>query len=53
MTDQRTPQPIKPQDEEMKEFLLVVRKGLLVVVRWIERKYEVGEHAPEKDRRAA
>lgn len=30
-----------PNDEEMREFLLVVRRALLVVVRWIERKYRL------------
>ena len=27
--------------EEMREFLLVVRRALLVIVRWIERRYAV------------
>jgi hypothetical protein len=29
-------------DSELKEFLLVIRRALLLVVRWIERKYDVG-----------
>lgn len=26
-------------DESTKEFMLVVRQALLIIVRWIERKY--------------
>lgn len=26
-------------DEELHEFLLLVRRALLMIVRWIERKY--------------
>jgi hypothetical protein len=26
-------------DEELREFLLVLRRALLVIVRWIEKRY--------------
>jgi len=28
-------------DQQMREFLLVLRQALLVVVRWIEKKYQL------------
>jgi len=30
------------QPDDMREFLLVLRNALLMVVRWIEKKYNVG-----------
>lgn len=38
------------QDDELRAFLLVLRQGLLVVVRYIEKRYDVGEC---KEKRAA
>ena len=35
------PTPIRPPDDEMRAFLLVVREGLLVIVRYIERRYRL------------
>jgi hypothetical protein len=29
-------------DPEMREFMLVLRNALLMIVRWIEKKYNVG-----------
>ena len=29
------------QEDTMREFLIVVRRALLVVVRWIENKYHL------------
>jgi len=34
-----TPQP---QPDELREFMLVLRQALLMVVSWIERKYGLG-----------
>jgi hypothetical protein len=34
MTAQPTPQP-----DEMREFMIVIRQALLMVVAWIERRY--------------
>lgn len=31
------------QDDEMRAFLLVLRQGLLLIVRHIEKKYEIGD----------
>ncbi len=28
-------------DKTMKEFLMVVRQALLMIVRWIEKKYQL------------
>lgn len=30
-------------DETVREFLLMVRQALLMIVRWIERRYRLGE----------
>jgi hypothetical protein len=30
------------QPDEMREFMLVLRNALLMIVRWIEKKYNVG-----------
>jgi len=30
------------QPDDMREFLLVLRNALLMVVRWIEKKYNIG-----------
>lgn len=29
------------QDEELREFMLVVRRALLMICRWIERRYDL------------
>lgn len=39
-----TTAPATAEADEMKAFLLVVRQALLLVVRWIERKYHVGAY---------
>jgi len=36
-----TPQP---QPDELREFLLVLRQALLVVVCWIEKRYDLRRH---------
>lgn len=32
------------QSDDLRDFLLVVRRALLMLVRWIERRYDVHEH---------
>lgn len=34
---------MQQQHEEMREFMLIVRRALLLVVRWIERRYGYAE----------
>lgn len=29
------------QDDDIREFMLVLRRALLMVIRWIERKYNL------------
>jgi len=29
-------------DPDMREFMLVLRNALLMIVRWIEKKYQIG-----------
>ena len=41
----------QPQDDELKAFLIVLRQGLLVIVRYIEKRYDIGEAS--KGKRAA
>lgn len=43
MTTSSAPQPTPPQtsNDEMREFLLVVRQALLMIVGFIERRYGV------------
>lgn len=37
------PTPLAPKpDDELKAFLLVLRQGMLLVVRYIEKKYDLG-----------
>jgi hypothetical protein len=36
-------------DIEMKAFLLIVRRAMLMVVRWIENKYHIREVPSEYD----
>ena len=38
----------RPQDDELKAFLIVLRQGLLVIVRYIEKRYDIGERRPDK-----
>ena len=30
-------------DQDMREFLMMLRNALLMVVRWIERRYSLGK----------
>jgi hypothetical protein len=30
------------QSDEMREFMVVLRNALLMIVRWIEKKYQIG-----------
>ena len=32
---------MKANDDELREFLIVLRRALLVVVRWIETRYNL------------
>ena len=47
MTTKRQANGAPDDGDEMKEFLFVVRRALMLVVRWIERKY--GWHSPRGD----
>lgn len=38
------------QSEEMREFMLVVRRALMLVVRWIEKRYGWHERREWKQR---
>lgn len=55
MTDQRTPQPIKPTetDEAVRRLVTVLHRGLKSLVIALEKEYQIGEHAPEKPKKAA
>ena len=33
----------QPQDDDLKAFLIVLRQGLLLIVRHIEKRYDIGE----------
>lgn len=30
------------ENDDLKEFMLILRRALMMIVRWIERKYQVG-----------
>jgi hypothetical protein len=49
------PQPITPQkdDDELRAFLIVVHRSLRMITVFIEKKYQIGDEAPEKRKRAA
>ena len=32
------------ESSELREFMIVVRQALLMIVAWIERKYSLGNH---------
>jgi hypothetical protein len=42
MAEREAP-PTPPQEGELRDFMLVVREALLMVVRWIERSYGVAQ----------
>lgn len=56
MTTEQSPKPLpcapKP-DSEAKWLALTLRQGLLLIVREIERRYEVGPERKRQDRDAA
>jgi hypothetical protein len=33
--------PSQPQPDEMREFMLMLRQALLMIVAWIERRYRL------------
>jgi hypothetical protein len=39
------------KEDTMKEFFLVVRDALLIIVRWIEKRYMGGSRALHRDQR--
>lgn len=43
-----TDQPAEPPDD-LRTFLLVVRRALLLVVGYIEERYGLGKHRPPGD----
>lgn len=48
------PQPITPKpDDELKAFLLVFRRALLLVVRYVEDRYELNDSRDDKRKKAA
>jgi hypothetical protein len=32
------------RDEDLREFFLILRRALLMLVRWIEKKYSIDQH---------
>lgn len=49
------PQPItpKPDEDELKAFLLVFRRAMLQVVRYIEDQYDLTDSRDDKRKKAA
>ncbi len=37
-------EPLTSADEDLRSFLLVLRRALMVIVRYIEKRYELGEY---------
>jgi hypothetical protein len=33
--------PTQPQSDEMRDFMMVLRQALLMIVAWIERRYRL------------
>lgn len=46
LTTPSPPRPPQPQDDELRVFLLVLRRALLLVVGYIDKRYDI----PAKDR---
>jgi hypothetical protein len=38
----------QPQTDEMREFLLIVRQALKMIVAWIEKRYCLGDYKAKK-----
>ena len=36
------------QNDDLKAFLIILRQALLMIVRWIEHKYQLGAEKPER-----
>lgn len=53
MTEQRPPQPIHPEDEAVRRLVTIIHRGLKSLVIALEKEYQLGEHAPEKPKKAA
>jgi hypothetical protein len=53
MTQPQLDTPPNEQDEELKAFLLVVHRSLKMIVCFIEKKYQIGDEAQDKRKRAA
>ena len=45
--------PESAADDSLREFMLVLRDALLLVVRWIERRYMGGSRTLSRDQRRA
>jgi len=41
-TAERTKRETEPMSDDLRDFLLVVRRAILMVARWIEDRCEVG-----------
>jgi hypothetical protein len=53
MNDQRPPQPIRPDDEAVRRLVIIIHRGLKSIVVALEKEYQIGDHAPEKPKKAA
>ncbi len=40
-TAERTKRPAEPMSDDLRDFLLIVRRAILMVAKWIEHRCEV------------